>query len=244
LIGVGGLTQDARQAIAEATAIPDALPGYARRPKESLTRPHFERRLIDICSLAFARLVSIPARGGTIAVVSPNRGEGRSSVAAGLAIAIARDTEIDTLLLDLDFDRPQQADLFKVVSDPGLADFVEGSAKLRLITGSQAGRLWLGTAGHATRKPARLCHDLIESGLLAALSDRFGWIVLDLPPLPEPHAQVIARAADFLLILGRHRSTTLAALERTHALAGGDRPAGFLLTGDQSRIPAWVKRLL
>jgi Mrp family chromosome partitioning ATPase len=245
LTGAGAPWQtDLMRAVEEATSLPDLLPGFARHPRESLSPPRLERRLIDNCAAAFARLVSTPTRGGVIAVTSPNRGEGRSTIAAALAIGIARDFDNDTLLLDLDFERPRLADLFRVAANPGLADFVDGNAKLRLIAGSTGRRLWLAPAGRSNSEPPRLCHDLIETGLMAGLRDRFGWIVLDLPPLPEPAAQVSAGMADFYLFLGRHRSTTHSAIKRMLSLAGGDRPAGFLLTGDQSQIPSWIKRLL
>jgi len=238
------LQADPRDAVRDATAVPDLLPGFARHPRESLSTLPFDRRLIDLCGRAFARLVPTPAVGGLIAVVGPGRGEGRSTVAAALATSIVRDTDVSVLLLDLDFERPRQTDLFRVASSPGLGEFLEGASKLRLVAGSAARRLWLGAAGSSSREPSRLSHDLLGSGLLAALQERFAWIVADLPPISEPAAQTIARVADYQLFVGRHRQTTLAGLERSLELAGGDRPAGFLLTGDQSRIPAWIKRLL
>src|ERR1700682_6354763 len=65
------------------------------------------------CGSAFLGLPLRPASGG-IAVVSPRREDGRSTIAAGLAAGIAQATEEATLLLDVDFYRPSQAERFSI----------------------------------------------------------------------------------------------------------------------------------
>ncbi len=227
------------------------LPGYAVAPREGLKRPPLGRRFIDSCGRAFSALVprgalvALPSRGSIIAVCSPNRGEGRSTVAAGLATAIAHNTGEDTLLLDLDFSHPKQAQLFGVVASPGVADFVAGTARLRLVAGGPERNLWLAPAGDPVRETPRLFHELGESGLLAAARERFGWIVLDLPPaLDHPEAAAAWSQAEFKILVARHRSTTQNALKRTLGTVGTGRRTGCLLTNDQSQIPAWLRRLL
>jgi hypothetical protein len=70
-------------------------------------------------------------------------------------------------------------------------------------------------------------------------------VVLDLPPLlGHPETMTLVRSADWHLVVGRHRGTTFADLREVAGLLGDEKPAGFLLTGDSTRVPNWIRRLL
>jgi Mrp family chromosome partitioning ATPase len=221
------------------------MPGFARRPTELLGRPRLDRTFMERCRRAFLHLGPRLDGRGLIAVVSPHRTEGRSTVAAGLALSIAQDSDLPVLLLDLDLASPGQSSLFSIPPGPGLTDYLRGAPRLRLVSGGPDRRLWLMPAGTVAPDAARLLHQLAASDLFAACRERFAWIVADLGPLiDDPSAVPLSAAADGYVLVGRYRSTTLAALERTAAMLRSDRPAGFVMSSDSSRIPGWVRRLI
>jgi len=236
-----------RGALEEAAAGARPLPGgYILKPRESLGQPvGLDRIFVERCRAAFSNLNRMLSQG-VIAVASPHRNEGRTSVAAGLALALAHDTERQVLLADLDLRHPGQGSLFDVPDGPGLSDYIEQDAVLRLVGGGPGRRLWLLTAG--TTEPAqvvRLVHQLADGEFFTGCRQAFPWTVLDLPPLLEtPEAAYLAGLADACLLVGRYRRTSIHALSRASALIPAERPTGFLMTANSSRVPSWINRLL
>jgi Mrp family chromosome partitioning ATPase len=235
-----------REALTSAVEPSSDLQGYRRRPLESLDQPSLEPEFVERCRLALAKMVALEDEG-VIAVCSARRGEGRSSVAAALALSLARSRAHGrVLLLDLDFGHARQAELLSVANKPGLADFLEGrERRLRLIAGGPNRQLWLLPAGEHLGDRVRLFHTLSSEATLSVLRERFQWIVVDLPPLVgHLEASPLARAVDWRVVVGRHRRTTLADLRECADLLGDERPTGFLLTHDSNRIPGWIRRRL
>ena len=219
--------------------------GYVLKPSESLVQPELDRIFLERCREAFAKLNRMVGQG-VIAVVSPHRSEGRSSVAAGLALSLAQDLERQVLLVDLDLRRPGQGVLFDVNDSPGMVEYLDNDAPLRLTAGGTSRRLWLLTAGETTGDHvARIAHLVAHSEFLTACREQFGWTVVDLPPLLETsEASYLAGLADACVLVGRYRRTSIHALTRALALIPNDRPTGFVLTGNHSRVPAWINRLI
>lgn len=228
-----------------ATAPIPAPHGYAIKPRASLGLPDLDRVFLESCRQAFAKLNRMVGQG-VIAVVSPHRDEGRSSVAAGLALSLVQDLERQVLLVDLDLRNPEQAELFNVDDSPGMVEFLEGDARLRLTSGGAARRLWVLTAGATSGVQAsRMAHLVADSGFLAACRDFFPWTVVDLPPLLETsEASYLAGLADACMLVGRYRRTSIHALSRALAMIPSDRPTGFVMTANTSRVPGWIKRLI
>jgi Mrp family chromosome partitioning ATPase len=219
--------------------------GYVRAPTESLGTPPFDDAFMDRCRLAFSKLAGL-ADQGVVAVTSARRGDGRSSVAAALAAALARTRGLGgVLLLDLDFENPAQARLFAVSSTPGLAEFLEGGKRLRLVFGGPGRQLALAPAGKPLGAPAQLLHRLSHEWLLSIFRERFQWVVVDLPPLDmNPEVAGLAYQADWHIIVGRHRHTTVNDLRLVQEHVVVTDRVGFLLTGDSTRIPRWIRRLI
>jgi Mrp family chromosome partitioning ATPase len=217
----------------------------AQSGSERLSRPTIPLAFVQACGRALLRLVPHLDVGGVLAVTSPARREGRSLVAASVALAIARGIDEPVLLMDLDFERPRQHSIFGVPPSPGLTDFLGGESARPRIIGGGPDQLWLVPAGADQQNVMWAFQELIRRDLLGAFRQTFTWVVLDLPPVPEVEEAVLtARAADWHVVVGRHRSTTLAAVERTATLIGRKESAGFLMTSEVSSVPGWLSRLL
>jgi Mrp family chromosome partitioning ATPase len=184
---------------------------------------------------------------GVIEISSPRRSEGRTSVAAAVALSLASArARAGVLLLDLDFQRPGQADMFSIAPSPGLADYLEGREPLRGVTGGPEGQLCVIPAGNRLGDPMWLLHLLIVDGMLSVFRERFQWVVLDLPPLlGSPEVTAVAARADWHIMVGRHRRTTRWELKKARDLLGVEQESlGFVMTGDSSRVPDWIRRRL
>ena len=126
----------------------------------------------------------------SLAIASSASGEGKSTVALGLAALAAR-TRPDTrvLLVDADLRRPGQARLTGTSSSPGLAeavlrddadlsDFIQ-EVSLRLPDGSPSGVLHIMTAGSPVPNPAELLSSEAFRKTLTALEEEFSLVVVD-----------------------------------------------------------------
>jgi Mrp family chromosome partitioning ATPase len=196
---------------------------------------------VDRCRGAFRGLTSSADRTAVIAVTSPQRREGRSTVAAGLAMAIAAETKQRVMLLDLDLAHSSQGRLFGVRSAPGLSDYVEGGTRLRAVADADR-QLWLLPSGCRNSHP--MLDPSMATALYAACRERVRWVVADVAPLLEAtEAARWCAAADACLMVGRYRSTTVEALERGARLLDARQPVGFLMTSDTG-LPEWVRRWL
>lgn len=219
--------------------------GFTRAPSESLELPPIDNAFIDRTRLALGKLVGLDDEG-LIGISSARRKEGRSSVAAALAIALSRTRGGGgVLLLEVDFERPVQTNLFSVAPAPGLADYLEGRERLRLVSGGPGRQLTLLPAGQRLGDPGRLVHLLNRDEMMAVFRERFQWVVVDFPPLlMSPEVATLAACCDWHVLVGHHRRTTLDELRQTHDLIDRPNRTGFLLTADTTRIPGWIRRLL
>ncbi|MEA2670990.1 MAG: polysaccharide biosynthesis transport protein [Chloroflexota bacterium] len=190
-------------------------------------------------------LASRPDRGGVVAVVGHGRDEGRSTVAAGLAAALAEHAGGRVLLIDLDLESSVQAARWEMPASPGVVDCLESPGRLAEVARSVRGRLWLLPAGVGGRPAsAGLLHDVADGGLLAACRSAFTWTVVDLPPLVEaPDVVSLAALVDHRVMVGRYRRTRVDAVARSAALLCGP-VLGCVMTDHRPPIPAWAMRLL
>jgi protein-tyrosine kinase len=145
----------------------------------------------------------------TLAVGSPRKGTGSSTLAANLAVAFAQLGE-RTLLLDANFRRPVQHALFGMNADAGLTEVLLGRCNVEkaVVSIAQLNGLAVLCAGPLPPNP----HELLSSRglqyLLELAREIFDVVIIDAPPVLEyADAQMIAaRAGGFLLVTRRHRS--------------------------------------
>ena len=139
-----------------------------------------------------------------IAIVSPDRGEGRSWLAANLAVVFSQLGE-RTLLIDADLRHPRQHELFKLDNRVGLSTLLSGRAGgevVKRIT-PLLGLSVLPAGPIPPNSPELLARPLFEQ-MLAKLGETFDVIIIDTPPTADfADAQTIGVRAGGALMLAR-----------------------------------------
>jgi chain length determinant protein tyrosine kinase EpsG len=154
-------------------------------------------------------------RPGALAVISPERREGRSFVAANLAIAFAQLGE-RTLLIDADMRNPHQAKLFKLDDRaPGLSAVLSGRSGIdAAVRFPQLGGLCVLPAGVVPPNPQDLLARASFEQLIAHAAKLFQVVIVDTPAASaSADAMVVAARAGAALMVARRDYTPASALQ-------------------------------
>lgn len=158
----------------------------------------------------------------TIAITSPNKGDGKSLTAANLSLTMAQEFQQRVLLIDCDLRRPTVHRLFGLSDGPGLGDVLMNVAELdhALVTLPEY-HLTVLPSGLPPSHPAELIGSSAMRRVLDTLRTRFDRILIDVPPVaPLADLHILAPMVDALLMIVRAGITPKPAIER--ALAGLD----------------------
>ncbi len=151
-----------------------------------------------------------PSRNArTLLITSPTSGEGKSTSASNLAIALAQAGH-RTLLIDCDLRRPMQHRIFRVDGGTGISDVMTGNAKLRdAIRPTAIEGLHLLPCGTVPGKPSEMLESKRFAQAMQGLAGAFDRVVIDSPPvLPVIDARILAASADATLLVVRMNSST------------------------------------
>lgn len=120
----------------------------------------------------------------SIMVTSSIPGEGKSTIAANLALVLA-EAGNSVLLVDADLRRPRQHDLFGLEATVGLTTLLTGRIDLDDATQpvDGAGRLAVLTSGELPPNPSELLGSAAMERALARMESAFDVVVIDTPPL-------------------------------------------------------------
>jgi len=146
-----------------------------------------------------------------LAIVSPGSGEGRSYVAANLAVVFSQLGE-RTLLIDADLRAPRQHRIFNVPDRIGLSAVLSGRAdRGAVVPIPECGTLSLLPAGALPPNPQELLLRPAFAALLQELGSGFDLIIFDTPPAKlYADAQSLAFRAGSAIVLARKDHTRLA----------------------------------
>ena len=171
-------------------------------------------------------------------------GEGRTSVALGLAAAAA--DGVSVLLVEADMRRPALAELLGIEAGPGLSDYLAGAATPREVInaipvarGEASGELpsfVCVTAGTRTESPGGMLSSTRFRSLIDQLRRVYDLVVFDSPALlPAPEAILVSEATDVTVLCVRSGVTRRRELTDATAALAGIEPAGIVLTGAPHR---------
>jgi tyrosine-protein kinase Etk/Wzc len=168
----------------------------------------------------------------TILVTSPNPKEGKSTIASNLAIVFAQ-TEQKVLLVDADMRRPTIHSLFGLKKEPGLTDFLFGTATLQEVTSEGVlENLCVIAAGTTPPNPAEILGSLKMKKFIETVRLAYDVVIFDSPPaLAVTDAVVLATAIDgALLVVSSDRTHVLDLEKATEMLKGiGRTTVGVVL---------------
>lgn len=147
------------------------------------------------------------AEGNMLAVLSPCSGEGRSVLAAELAIAFAQ-LGRPTLLVDADMRRSHQHVLFTVENEYGLSDALAEARRPQLHEVSGFPELSLLTAGQMPVNAQELLSGSRFAPLVDEWREYYDFVVFDTPPASRfADGLVVATIVGNVLSLSRARHT-------------------------------------
>lgn len=142
-----------------------------------------------------------------VALLSPCAGEGRSLLAAELAIAFAQ-TAHPTLLVDADLRRPQQHLLFGAPNRQGLAQAIQSGEPPPLHAVHGLPRMSLLTAGVVVGDPLELLSSRRFAELLEHWRREFEFVVIDTAPVgPFSDGLAVASLVGRVLAVSRAQHT-------------------------------------
>jgi len=219
-------------------------PGFISRQAEIAGPVPLPPKFIDRCRQVY---LSIPTDEGgdhrLIGITSSSHGEGKTSLAIGMAMAVAADTQEPTLLVECDLERPALSRLLGFQPRPGLGDWLEGAANLRIIRVAPLANLFLIPAGSPPSDPARIFYQLSDSKLMAELKPRFQNVIIDLPPMLNiAYSSLATKLADRIVLVARYGVTPIDDIEQSVFLLGRERLVGLVLNGTDYKTPEWLRR--
>jgi len=147
-----------------------------------------------------------------VIVTSSGESEGKSTVAANLAIVEAQSGK-QVVIVDADMRRPKIHVQFNKPNRMGLSDVVTGKLSLDevLKTYDQVSNLSIITCGTIPPNPAELLGSEKMSQTLKDLKKRFDVIIIDTPPMIVSDAQILSSKVDgliYVVIPGQTKAIT------------------------------------
>ncbi len=172
------------------------------------------------------------ARPGVLVISSANPGEGKTTVACNLAVALAG-INLRVLLIDGDFRKPKIHTMFDVENTAGFADVLADQSTVLLdsaIRRTNVTNLHVLPSGPASSPNTLYSPRLAE--MIQAARDQFDIVLIDTPPMLQmPDARVLGRYADGVVLVVRSDQTTqdAAVLACERFLDDGTRVLGAIL---------------
>ena len=217
-----------------------ALPEWKPNGPELAT---WKRKPSMVAECARTTLTSIllPNENGegpqVIVITSPCPGEGKTTVACNLSIAVA-EIGRKVLLIEGDLRRPRLNSVFGVGNNWGLSDVLRGDGDLEnvsvfhLVRETEVAGLYLLPGGSCGVTPANLFYSPRMATLLKKLRTEFDMILIDAPPMIHlADARVLGHLSDGVVLVIRSGQTTMdSALSASQRFAeDGTRVLGTIL---------------
>lgn len=168
-------------------------------------------------------------------ITSTFPGEGKSTIAANLAITLSQ-TGARVLVIDGDMRRSSLHSKFKHSKVPGLSELLAGDvASASVLHDTGIPNLSLITAGTTPPNPAEILGSEKMTDLLTALRAQYDHIIIDAPPvLAVTDAPLLTSRCDLVLVvLETERVPVKAARRMVEMLANVQAPVGGVVINDK-----------
>jgi len=157
------------------------------------------------------QFVNVDRPPRVVAFTSSLPAEGKTTTVCNLAIALARAGK-QVAIVDADLRRPRIAENLGLEGAAGLTTVLIGRARLdQVLQPWGPDRVTVLASGPVPPNPSELLASQHMADLLAELSQRFDYVLIDTPPLlPVTDAALLAGSYDGVLLIVRHGKTSRA----------------------------------
>lgn len=168
----------------------------------------------------------------SLQVTSSGVGEGKTVVAANLALTLAAHARCRTLLVEGDLHRPAIAATFGLRRLQGVTDWWSSYASqlasyIRRIHGTS---LWVLTAGTAYAQPSEILASQRFEQAFTDISGNFDWVVVDSPPIsPVVDVNLWSSLVDGTMFVVREGVTPIKQLKKSRAILDDPKLIGVVL---------------
>lgn len=189
-------------------------------------------------TLLFSR--TRPQGWSTVQITGFDPGEGKSLIAANLAISIARDSRQTTLLVDLDFRNPSVHTLMGLgPQTPGLTSYFAREKSLEEILVSPGiDKLTVLPAGGRVPHAPELIGSPEMEALVRELKERYKdrYVIFDTPPMNGfPDALVFSEYVDSMILVARAGHTSRISVKNAVDLVPREKVLGVIFNSVKSR---------
>jgi capsular exopolysaccharide synthesis family protein len=145
----------------------------------------------------------------TILVTSPALGDGKSTLASNLAIAMAQAGQ-KTLVIDGDFRRPVQHKIFEIDEKKGLSSVLAGRHTVdEVVQPGPVKGLDILARGPEAPNPSELLNSDVFAEILKDLSERYDRVIIDSPPVtPVADSQILGALCNVTVLVLRAEKST------------------------------------
>ncbi len=171
----------------------------------------------------------------TIMITSAFPGEGKTYVAANLAVSIAKGVTEYVLLVDCDLRRPSVHHMFGSVNREGLHEYLTNKKDLPdLIMQTGVDKLSLLTAGTTPNNPSELLSSTSMKAFLEEVKNRYDdrYVVIDATPSQvTSEANVLANYVDAIIFVVMSAKAPRETIKRSIDNLGKDKVLGVVFNG-------------
>ncbi len=197
---------------------PDPVDYILERPRSAISQ--------SLRTVFWSLSLATPSSPKVVVVTSSLPGEGKSTIALGLARTQAASGQ-KILLVDADTRNPAVHEALAVPLQPGLVDILKGAADARLTVNHDVSGLDFLTAGQQVEDPLPLLDSKEMDRFLTRMRKQYDLIIIDTPPLMAAlDACALSRMADTTLLIVRWSKTRRVVFK--HALREFARSKGHL----------------
>jgi protein-tyrosine kinase len=177
-----------------------------------------------------------------LGVTSAVRGEGRTTVATGVAAAMAADLDVPVVLVEVDLANPGVHRTLGIAPQPGISEYLRGECEVATAVRQVSDRLFVLPAGDAQGEASRLIRQLTTADLRARLDTSGAVLVFDLPPILDSSYGLLASSmAESLIFVVRSGRTTSPQVKDSLARLDEAAVRGLVLNGAVPFLPRWLR---